>query len=88
MTPEQARTVLDRTCDGKMAYSPSTAREVAEIASAREGSTLLPYRCPVCSAFHIGHPPGMRSLAEIADAMRSLSGCAAEPARLDRKSVV
>lgn len=77
MTPEQAEKVLRRACDGKNAYGPKTARQVAQVFTQTNPADEPPvhkYRCPVCGRWHVGHVPDMANLASIAEAMRVAQG--------------
>lgn len=55
----------NKGCAGKVAFtSKRRARGSARVMQQR-GHTIVPYRCPWCRRFHLGHAPSPERLAEI-----------------------
>jgi hypothetical protein len=51
------------SCRGKREYlSMREASDVARIVGQRSGQPLIPYECPFCCLFHVGHPKSRRRL--------------------------
>lgn len=44
-----------------------------------EGADVSIFRCPFCHRWHVGRPPSMEQLRDIADAIRARSGNAPAP---------
>lgn len=84
MTRDMAEQIMARHCDGKLAYSPSTAQSVARRQTAESGERIVAYRCVMCGepVWHIGHAQSIENMADTLEALRVLSDCAPEPARL------
>jgi hypothetical protein len=79
MTEAQADAVLARGCEGKTAYSPKTAKQVAVAFTQYNPPGEPPvaaYRCVMCGRWHVGHMVDTNNLASIAEAMRVANGCA------------
>lgn len=70
MTEEELR---DRICRDKRQYrTGGGAAGVAATIRAQDGSNVTHYRCPLCRAFHVGHPPAMATLEALARIIRGL----------------
>lgn len=69
MNADQAAAVLSRMCQGKARRNAKNARQAAARLQAK-GEDVHPYRCNVCSWWHIGHTPSMDTIEAIAAAIR------------------
>lgn len=64
--------IVRRACTDKADYwSRKKAKTAAREASRQSGHTIRDYRCPFEPGhFHIGHPPSLERLRELAAAVR------------------
>lgn len=61
--------IRDRSCRSKRRYDlPARARDAAARTSPRHRH----YRCPLCRGWHVGRPPTMDALEQLALAIRGL----------------
>lgn len=77
MDDEVYERLRERSCTSKNAYGARTAREVAEKARTR-GDHVSAYKCTFSDGvddrseahWHVGHPPSLEGLMQIAAAIR------------------
>lgn len=72
MRIEEAERVRDSACTGKVAYGASTARDIAK--NQFTDVRMDAYRCPFCSAWHVGHALSVDGMRYLAEAIRTLAG--------------
>lgn len=65
MDQAEAERVRWQVCGRKQPLGREAAARVCA-----ESPALRSYRCPFCSAYHVGHVPAMAQVREIADAVR------------------
>lgn len=71
MTPEEAERIRYRSCLRKVKYGQRTAQAIA---AKRRGEGIRAYRCVFDSShWHVGHVMGMKSLTDVAMAIRVLA---------------
>lgn len=63
-----------RACDNKAAYGEGASRGLAARIREHDDPHVVPYPCPFCDSWHIGHDLGMESLMRIAMLLRARSG--------------
>lgn len=79
MTPAEVERIVERACRSKIAYADKGAAAAAAARlnrrrHARFGhDALVAYRCPFCCAAHVGRPPSIGRMHQLADAMRELA---------------
>lgn len=79
MTPAEVERIIDRACRQKRAYPDKGAAAKAAAAMnrrrhARFGvDAVVAYRCPFCCDAHVGRPPSIGRMHQLADAMRELA---------------
>lgn len=75
---EQVQAQLDayeaRACGTKRPYGEGAARGLAARIREDEDPHVVPYPCPFCHSWHIGHALGVESMLAIAALLRARSG--------------
>lgn len=69
LTDDEVAAITERMCTRKRRWSRAGARVVAQ-RMRTQGRRVSPYRCPVCSEWHVGHVPSMATVATIAALIR------------------
>lgn len=63
-----------RSCTGKTKWSQGGAMRCAERMRAEQPAVYVPYACPFCGDWHVGHALGIVALEHVAELLRCRHG--------------